>query len=472
MHILPLSALNGVWGDNPAFPSTSNESDATLVARSMMHGADIAARHLDSENFLDDSTTIRTRSFPPQHTAKLLKRDTISTGEDEAVLEKRRLQIRAACLDSTATDTTISSLFYYGGANTTVYLCPGATISITNAIFFTEANQVLTTYGNPTDNTRATLVVKGSSQSCAIYGVQAPLDNVVLRNLQINGNRPALGRIADGLALIEMGGDTTGQKISSVHAWEPRGWSVLHSAEGTGLRCSGMTITGNQIGPAGTPPPASNQFPEPNGWADGISHACKNSQVTNNLITDATDGGIVIFGAPGSNVQGNTINAVSRQLLGGINMVDWSPFSGSFEGTTVQGNNILANTEFIKVGIAVGGMVWGGDNRTAARTRGGSITNNAIMAGTSGKGYLGFGIALAGHEGAHVLGNTAPRGAWGGSNTQYCFPDQYPLPPPWAWVMDPYTTPGTTGHQDNLFVELPIVYAICRGPGPIVRTGD
>jgi hypothetical protein len=52
-----------------------------------------------------------------------------------------------ACLDSTATDTVINSLFYYGGANTKVSLCPGATISLTNAIFFTAANQELSTQG-------------------------------------------------------------------------------------------------------------------------------------------------------------------------------------------------------------------------------------------------------------------------------------------------------------------------------------
>ncbi|GAA6058121.1 hypothetical protein JCM3770_005949 [Rhodotorula araucariae] len=474
LHVLPLSALNTVWNDGTPFPSSSNKSDATLVARSMMHGGDIAARHLDSDDFLadDDSTTLRTRSFSPQHTSTLLRREAASNDEDEVVLEKRRLQIRAACLDSTATDSTISSLFYYGGANTTVYLCPGTTIDITNAVFFTAENQVLTTYGNPTGDTRATLVVQGSTQSCAIYGVQAPLDNVVLRNIQINGNRPALGRIADGIALIEMGGNTKGQRISSVHAYEPRGWSALHTMEGTNLDCAGMVITGNQIGPSGNPPSASDQFPDPNMWADGISHACGHSQVTNNVITDATDGGIVIFGAPGSTISGNTIKAVSRQLMGGINMVDWNPFSGSFDGINVDGNTISAATEFIKVGIAVGGMVWGGDNRTEARTHGGRVTNNVLSAGpTEAGGYFGYGIAVAGHEGVHVLGNTAASGAWGGANTQYCFPDQYPLPAPTAWVIDPYTTPGTTGHQDNLFAGLPIVFAICAGPGPIRYRG-
>lgn len=58
-----------------------------------------------------------------------------------------RRQATATCLDSTANDTVISSLFYYGGAGTVVELCPGANIQLQNAIFFSAANQVLTTQG-------------------------------------------------------------------------------------------------------------------------------------------------------------------------------------------------------------------------------------------------------------------------------------------------------------------------------------
>ena len=55
----------------------------------------------------------------------------------------------------------------------------------------------------------------------------------------------------------------------------------------------------NDIGPCG-----SDAF---NQWADGISVACAQTVVQNNLINTPTDGGIVLFGAPGSLVQNNTI---------------------------------------------------------------------------------------------------------------------------------------------------------------------
>lgn len=84
-----------------------------------------------------------------------------------------------------------------------------------------------------------------------------------------------------------------------------------------------MFITNNQIGPCGNSPNQGHEFRKrdqwaddtnttsltafaPGEWADGISMACQNSTVTGNTVTDATDGGIVIFQAPGTLVQGNT----------------------------------------------------------------------------------------------------------------------------------------------------------------------
>lgn len=65
--------------------------------------------------------------------------------------------------------------------------------------------------------------------------------------------------------------------------------------------------------------------------------------------SDATDGAIVVFGAPGSRIIGNTIIANTQTLLGGINMVDSQPWGGNYTGTVVTGNTINANTAFIKV---------------------------------------------------------------------------------------------------------------------------
>jgi hypothetical protein len=80
--------------------------------------------------------------------------------------------------------------------------------------------------------------------------------------------------------------------------------------------------------------------------------------------------------------------------MGGINLVDVAPFSGSFKGTVVTGNHLFSNTSsasfspdlarapltpgdvVIKIGIAVGSLSWGSNNNTAQYTNGGTISGN------------------------------------------------------------------------------------------------
>ncbi|BGP24006.1 hypothetical protein Rt10032_c05g2284 [Rhodotorula toruloides] len=381
-----------------------------------------------------------------------------------------RRQATTTCLDSTANDTLISSLFYYGGAGTVVELCPGANIQLQNAIFFSAANQVLTTQGNPTDNTRATVTVAGQNQSCAIWSQCAGCDNVSVQNVQVYGARDTMG-YNSGIALLEMGGSNSGQTIQNCHIWEPRGWSALHGIEGDNLSCRGMKIVNNQVGPSGNPPNNGAQFKRdtvipPGQWADGISLACAGSTVSGNVITDATDGNIVVFGAPGSTISGNTINIVSRQALGGINAVDWAPWSGSFDGTVVENNVINTQGAMLKTGIALGSMTWGSDNRTAARTSLGTFRNNVLK--SSGTGYFGYAISVAGHNNATVYGNDASAAQFGGSVSGWCIPS-VPPPSPRAFVYDHETTPGSM--LQNNFQDFQLVFDICNDPDAILGTG-
>lgn len=76
-----------------------------------------------------------------------------------------------------------------------------------------------------------------------------------------------------------MGGDNGGQIIQFVRSFDPRSWSCLHLFEGD-LACTNATVMNNDIGPCG-----SDNFQE---WADGISVACANSVVKNNMINNPT----------------------------------------------------------------------------------------------------------------------------------------------------------------------------------------
>ena len=79
--------------------------------------------------------------------------------------------------------------------------------------------------GNPTDDTRAKLVVTGGDQACAIVSTCQGCDNVVVQNIQVAGQRDVLG-YNNGVALLEMGGDNMGQTVKNCKLWEPRGWSA------------------------------------------------------------------------------------------------------------------------------------------------------------------------------------------------------------------------------------------------------
>lgn len=225
-------------------------------------------------------------------------------------------------------------------------LCAGAVFELTAPVIFGASGQKVYTEGFPTDDRRAVLRLVSGSGSSAVFMLDR--SNVVLSNVIVDGNRPNLGPL-EGDALILAGGSAMGQVIREVQALETRSWSTIHFFEGGFPRCTGARVENSQIGPAGW---------TDGSWADGISLACTNSVVRNNTIIDATDGGIVIFGAPGSLVEGNLIRAESRTLLGGINMVDFGPYDGDFRGTRVRGNVIDAAGAVIRIGMGMGSRVW------------------------------------------------------------------------------------------------------------------
>jgi hypothetical protein len=121
--------------------------------------------------------------------------------------------------------------------------------------------------------------------------------------LQVNGNRAGAAK-TPGNASIEMGGSNANQLIEYVHSYDPRAWSCLHVAEGSML-CNNAIVQNNDIGPCG-----SDKYRQ---VADGISVSCRSAVVRNNVVTDPTDGGIVIF-SPGVLVEKNTIRVISVRL--------------------------------------------------------------------------------------------------------------------------------------------------------------
>jgi hypothetical protein len=304
-------------------------------------------------------------------------------------------------------------------------LCPEARFSLTGPVVFTAKGQKLYTEGRPTGKTRAALIVMKADKPQAIIGHYS---DIRISHVLVDGNRRRLGAPFNAWApeLIEIGGHepdgrgVSGQAVEWVRAYDPIGWSILHLYESgkADSPCVDASVTHNFFGPAGTHGP---RWPNGNGpWADGISLACTHSRVADNRIINATDGGIVVFGAPGSTIERNEIETTSgsyssgQQEFGGINLVDWGPYDGDYEGVKVRFNTIDAADGFMVIGIAMGQTTIGGPRER--------VIHGAVIENNTFKGArMGYALAIGGvskfvvrsnvfstkHAGAPCEGNAA-----------------------------------------------------------------
>ncbi|KAF8659128.1 hypothetical protein AX16_001898 [Volvariella volvacea WC 439] len=347
------------------------------------------------------------------------------------------------CVSPDPADTLTDRLNNFlrdGGPDYVLRLCPGAQYPIQAPITFTAPGQEISTSGYPIGDDRATLivngpVVNGTGHTVAIDGTCADCSGVKLRNIQINGERSGAPPNQGG-GNIEMGGPNSDQLIEYVHSYDPRSWTCLHIQEGP-LNCTNVTIQYNDLGPCG-----SDEFQQ---WADGISLSCRNSIVRHNMIQDATDGGIVVFGSPGSQIYNNTIWITDRTLLGGINLVDYDPFSGDYTGTVVRDNVIMggfadeapeahqtmgeqSEDAIIKIGIGIGPRTWFGDRYQDHVCHSGSVINNSFS------GAFSYAMAITSArdftvENNTLFGNTSFIGARGPNCSST---DMVPTPAPFV----------------------------------------
>lgn len=337
----------------------------------------------------------------------------------------------AACVES-GDEKAINAELTAAGSK--AVLCSGAVFSLKAPVRFTAAGQEITTEANATS--QATLRIVEGVFATAVDGVGQ--DGVTLRNVVVDGNRPRLGPLrGQQPALVQMGG-ANDQVVRDTRIIEPRSWSALHFYEGgvTGdvPHCQRGQIIGNQIGPAGTPH---------QDWADGISLACGNSVVRDNTITDATDGAIVVFGAPGSIIENNTVVGKTRELLGGINLVDVEPVNGNYTGTVVRNNVIDAKGAFIKTGIAMGLKAWRCDPE--GTVRGAEVTGNRLRGL-----HMGYGFAVNGVRDWTVTGNVDESRHVGlpttGCNGPQSDPDGYQVESATNSVLQPEFTSARLDH--------------------------
>jgi arylsulfatase A-like enzyme len=277
----------------------------------------------------------------------------------------------------------------------------GCVYEISNTLHFKKPGQKIYTKGAqfPSDYANLKLVNKEEVTLVNAFNVE----RAVLEHVICDGNRyelsvrpfPETGKVHQP-GVVNFGG-AEGQVVRECVFMNARGFSnvVLHKGAGNQL------VENNLILGAGADARGNGREMNetPFRWADGISCAARDSVIRNNLIIDSTDVGIVLYGAPGTVVENNVIASVSRESLGGVNLVDGLDYYAlnedktlfDYRGSTVRNNYIEAFGSRVHVGIPVGSVIWASSWEGKILT-GGKVSGNTIAGEAGAYGLVAHGI--------------------------------------------------------------------------------
>jgi len=313
------------------------------------------------------------------------------------------------CCEGTINGSTLQAQL---DAGKNIALRPGQVVEVSQILKFQKAGQRIETVGARTALEYARIVHAEGSQGTLIEA--KGIAKASLTKLILDGNRAGFQH-PEGLVtkepMLSFGGEGgTGQQVRNcivIGSRSAGGWAAIHISEGgcdiviedNIVFSSGVDIRGN----------GRSLSEKPFGWGDGISTASRDTTIVNNLVYDASDEGVMVQGGPGTKVKNNVIVAVSREMLGGIALID--PFGYyeldakkrvyDYRGVVVEDNLIVAMGGRVHAGLPMGGATW-------ARHLGGTILlgatvrNNHISGEAAGYGYVANGI-----DGFQITGNTS-----------------------------------------------------------------
>ncbi len=279
----------------------------------------------------------------------------------------------------------------------------GAAYEVRETLRYTKPGQKILTPGVRTIADYATLRLADTNLMEIIDA--GGVKGAVLKNVIVDGNRyglstvPKTGEGGGGQPpLVFFGGaGAIGQQVCGNVMMNPRTWSTLKVHEGaTNILVEGNVILGAGVDPRGNGREANEA---PFGWGDGISCAARNTTIRNNLIIDPTDVGIVLYGAPGSVAEDNVVAGISRESLGGINLVDAIKHYSlnddhtlaDYRGVVVRGNLMDAFGARIHIALPMGGPPWTPNSKGKILT-GAKVHENMISGGAAAYGYVVNGV--------------------------------------------------------------------------------
>ena len=289
----------------------------------------------------------------------------------------------------------------------------GAVYEITKTLRYKKPGQKICTHGARYPSEYATLRIADRELMMLVNA--GSVSNAVLERVTCDGDRyhlsvvpkPEMGGGGQP-AMVHFGGDGGhGQVVRDCVFMSTRTWSSLKLHEGA----SGILAEDNLFFGAGVDPRGNGRdlHEVPFGWADGISCAARDSLIRNNLFIDPTDVAVVLYCAPGTVVENNAVASVSRESLGGINLVDGIGYYAldeeqtlfDYRGSVIRNNYIDAYGGHMHISIPVGSVPW------VAHWRGKILTGGEVTGNTLAGEAAAYGIAAHGLTNWVITGNTS-----------------------------------------------------------------
>lgn len=278
-------------------------------------------------------------------------------------------------------------------------LMQGQVYELTDTLRYTRKGQKIYTEGAAYPAQYATLRIADAELMQLLDG--GGIEDLRLEHVICDGNRyafPPLPKPLVGgggqppLVLFGVNGGH-GAVIRENVFMSTRTWATLKVHEGaSACRVENNLVLGAGVDARGNGRELSEV---PFNWGDAISVAAEGTVVRNNLILDPTDVGIVLYGAPGSLVEDNVIASISRESLGGINLVDpiglyclnEEETEYDYRGDIIRNNYVDAFGARIHMGYPIGAPQWA-PKFAGKFLVGGKVVGNTMAGGAAAYGFV------------------------------------------------------------------------------------